>query len=117
MERKNRKNYGVKDVVTVVSLIADYGGDFKPKASYRKTKKTEKLIEDDRAHAMVVGKAHRLCEDMIDRKATKKEIQRAVRYLMVCIDAKKYKLDYRKAHADFGIRELSDKYSANYMVV
>lgn len=116
MEFKERK-YGVTDVTTVFGLQAEYCKDFNPKVSYRKTKATEKLIKSKRGHCIIVGKAYRLVQDMQEQKATKKELQRAVRYLWVCIEAYKHKLDYSRAHADFGIRELSDKYSNNYMVV
>lgn len=116
MAKKERK-YGVKDVMTVFGLKSEYCKDFNPRVSYRKKKDTEKLIETDRAHILIVGKAYQLVLDMAEKGATKKELQRAVRYLWVCIDAMKYKLDYCRAKEDFGISELCRKYGDNGMVI
>lgn len=102
--------YGIADVAIAFGLGAQYGKDFNPRKSYRKTKKTEKLITSSKSHAIIVGKACRLIERMMDKGATKKELQRAVRYFWVCIDAMKHQLDYRRAYVDFGIEELETKY-------
>lgn len=116
MVNKERK-YGVKDVITTFGLKSEYCKDFNPRVSYRKTKATEKLIETDRAHRLIVGRAYQLVLDMSEQKATKKELERAVRYLWVCIDAKQYKLDYWKARLDFGVPDLCRKYGQNGMVI
>lgn len=114
MAYKERK-YGVKDVIFTFGLKDEFCKGFNPRVSYRKTKKTEKVVKSNRGHIQLVGKAYQLVLDMSERGATKKELQRAVRYLWVCIDAQKYHLDYWRAHEDFGIGELSRKYGFNGM--
>lgn len=39
-----------------------------------------------------------------------RELERAVKYSMVVIDAEKHKLDYKRAEKEFNIKELKDKY-------
>lgn len=102
--------YEVTDIMKVFGLKSEYCKGFNPRKSYRKTKKTERLITNPKSHAIIVGKAYRLIERMLDKEATKKELQRAVLYLWVCIDAMKYQLDYRHAYAELGIEELEVKY-------
>lgn len=103
------KNFDyVKRIQEFIEWREKYGKDFNPKKSYPRTK-TSKVIKPN-GHGTVVGKAFLLTEAMVERKAPKKEMERAVRYLMVCIDADKYHLNYHKAYEDFGIFELNCKY-------
>ena len=105
--------YEVKDIMTVFGLKSEYCKGFNPRKSYRKTKKTERLITNPRSHAIIVGRAYRLVERMLDKDAEKKELKRAVLYLWVCIDAMKYQLDYHRAYVELGIEELTMKYKRN----
>lgn len=115
MEHVERK-YGVTDVMTVFGLKDKYCKDFNPRTSYRSTKNTEKVLtKSDKGHGVLTGRAYRLVQDMMERGATTKELQRAVRYLWVCIDAVKYRLDYRRAAKELGINELSARYGRNGM--
>ena len=90
-----------------------YCKDFNPKKSFPTTK-TCKVITSYKGLQTIVGRAYLIAEKMSEEKAPKKEMERAVRYLMVCIDAEKHKLNYKKAFEDFGIRELSSKYHLGY---
>lgn len=102
--------YEVTDVMTVFGLKSKYCKGFNPRKSYRKTKKTEKLITNPKSHSIIVGKAYRLVERMLDKGADNKELKRAVLYLWVCIDAMKYQLDYRRAYVELDIEDLTIKY-------
>lgn len=93
-----------------VELRDKYGKDFDPKKSYPRTK-TSKVITH-KGMESTVGKAFRIAEAMSLRQASKKDMERITRYLMVCIDSEKHHLDYHKAYEDLGVKELSHKYGA-----
>lgn len=57
-----------------------------------------------------MGKASNLITDMTIKGASREELERAVKYSMVVIDAKKHKLDYKKAFDDYAIGALKEKY-------
>ena len=59
---------------------------------------------------MEMGKASNLITDMTLGGATSSEIERAVRYSMVVIDAEKHNLNWRQAYIDNGIAQLKTKY-------
>lgn len=86
-----------------------FKGDFDPKIEYPATKNS-KVITSDAGHRTIVGRAYIIAKTMQQRSATKEEMERIIRYLLVTIDAHKHKLDYQKAFVDFGITELSRKY-------
>lgn len=60
-------------------------------------------------HQILVGKIRNLICDMRN-EASEEELIRAIKYSMVAIDARKHRLDYKKAENDFGIPELYRKY-------
>lgn len=110
------KRYGVKDVMTAFILIKNYCPDYDPKKEYPRTK-TSKVIEvSDKGHAIKVGKTYRLVEAMIEQKAPKKDIARAVKYMWVMLDAAKLKLDVERAYVDLGIEKLNKKYCSKFSV-
>lgn len=100
------------DYIERIQIIREwekkYCKDFNPKKSYPQTKTSKTLTAV--GHRTAVGKAFRIAEVMETEKASKKEMERIIRYLMVCIDAGKYHLNYRKAYEDFGVFELARKY-------
>lgn len=61
-------------------------------------------------HRILVGKAVNLFKRMVELGATEEELKRAAEYALVCIDAMKYCLDYKKCRADNGIAALEKKY-------
>lgn len=104
------KGYGVKDVMRAFILVKNYCPDYDPKTEYRRTKTSKVMEVSDRGHAIKVGNAYHLVEKMIERKAPKKDIARAVKYLWVTIDAVKFKLDYERAYEELDIAKLNAKY-------
>lgn len=61
-----------------------------------------------------MGVASNLITDMYAKGGcSEDELARAVKYSMVVIDSKKHKLDWKQAEADYGIKELKNKYQAN----
>lgn len=61
-------------------------------------------------HRFMVGNAHMIAYAVVINGGTFEDIQKAVEYLAVCIDANKYQLDTKKAFDDLKIQELIDKY-------
>lgn len=57
-----------------------------------------------------MGKASNLITDMTLKGANRDELERAVKYSMVVIDAKKHHLDYKKAFDDYAIGSLKQRY-------
>lgn len=66
-------------------------------------------------HRILVGKVAKLLEAMTANGATKDELDNAICYSMVVIDALKHDLDYRKAAIDFSIKLYADKYKNGRM--
>ena len=63
-----------------------------------------------REKGLQMGIATNLITDMHIMGATDKELERALKYSMVVIDAEKHKLDWRRAEDDLGIKALKEKY-------
>lgn len=61
-------------------------------------------------HRILAGKAVNLFKRMVESGATQEELRRIAEFALVCIDASKYCLDYKKCRADNRIAELEKKY-------
>ena len=71
-------------------------------------------VMDSRTKGIEMGVVSNLITDMqLKGGVTDNELERAVKYSMVVIDAEKHKLDYTKAEKDYNIQELKDKYQSN----
>lgn len=71
-------------------------------------------VMDNRTKQIEMGVVSNLITDMsIKGGVTDDELERAVKYSMVVIDAQKHKLDYTKAEKDYNIKELKEKYQSN----
>ena len=68
--------------------------------------KREKGIEMGRISNLITDMSVKGCEDT-------EELERAVKYSMVVIDAEKHKLNYKQAEKDYRIDELREKYQSN----
>lgn len=68
----------------------------------------ENLSEN--AHKLLTGKAYNLVFRLVNMDATREEIDRAIRYFFVMLDAMRHRLDWRKAKKELGIVELEKKY-------
>lgn len=66
-------------------------------------------------HRIIVGKAIKLVEAMIANGAMKDELDNALCYTKVAIDAFKYDLDYQRAAIDFSIKLYTNKYKNGRM--
>ena len=72
------------------------------------------LIKTGVKHNYLAGEAVELFSRISDQEWTEEvweELDRAYRYLMVVIDARKYLLNYERARIDYGIDELKEKYA------
>ena len=63
-----------------------------------------------------MGKITNLIADMTLQGAERKEIERAVKYSMIVVDAPKHKLDYKRAYKELEIEALKDKYMTHSYV-
>ena len=63
-----------------------------------------------RATQKEMGVATNLISDMTILGASNDELERAVKYSMVVIDAEKHGLDYKAAYYEYNIQDLKDKY-------
>lgn len=79
---------------------------------YGNTKGDEMIISNS-VYKLIVGEAIRLITTMNDRGATKDELTKAKYYLRVCIDSKKYNLNYIRYRQENGIEQLAAKYGIN----
>lgn len=95
------------DNVTTFQQIIDIVGT----RDYRNEWRSGITNIDIHHHRILVGKAVKLFKRMVELGATKEELKRAAEYALVCIDAMKYCLDYKKCRADNGIVALEKKYS------
>ena len=77
---------------------------------YKMPEGTEKINEIK--HNMITGQALHLAQYVMEKGGRKSEVFNALMYLSICIDTRKYILDYSKAYRDFGISELLEKYGA-----
>ena len=64
-----------------------------------------------RSHIALCVRAKALAESVFVLGGTKKDIHKALEYLIICLDCEKYRLDYRKYRKDNNIRDLEKKYS------
>lgn len=83
--------------------------NFDPK-TYRYPDPDSAPVMTDESKQKNMGIATNLIADMHLRGASLEEIERAVKYSMVVIDAQKHKLDYKQAYNDFNIQELVNQY-------
>lgn len=85
---------------------------FNPSAEY--PARDGMKVMTKRAKGIEMGVVSNLITDMsLKGGVTDEELERAVKYSMVVIDAEKHKLDYTKAEKDYRIQELKDKYQVN----
>lgn len=61
-------------------------------------------------HRRIMGESIRIAKMAIDRGGTEEEVRNACCYLYICMDAKKYRLDWNKARRDLQIDDLKKKY-------
>lgn len=91
---------------TVFQQIVDIVGTH----NYRNAWRIGMLNINIHYHRILVGKALKLFKCMVELGATEEELKRAAEYALVCIDAVKYCLDYKKCRVDNGIAALEKKY-------
>ena len=71
-------------------------------------------VMDKRTKGIEMGVVSNLITDMsIKGGVTDDELERAVKYSMVVIDAEKHHLNYTQAEKDYRIKELKEKYQSN----
>lgn len=68
----------------------------------------ENLSEN--SHKLLTGKAYNLVFRLVNMNGTREEIDRAIRYFFIMLDARRHHLDWRKAKKELGISELEKKY-------
>jgi len=85
--------------------------DFDTKTAYPGYPGMKKMTE--KGKGLEMGKAANLITDMTVKGCSDEELERAIKYSMVVVDAYKHELDYRGAAKDLGIPELKKRYQHN----
>ena len=94
----------------ILNLVADTVTD-EDKAGWRDVYKLMKLWDmSDNKHAMYTGQAVVVAKKILKNGGTSYDMWFILNYIWICINAKKYKLDIRKAANDFKIDYLNNKY-------
>lgn len=75
---------------------------------YKMPEGTEKINEIK--HNMITGQALNIAKHVMEKGGQKSEVFNSLIYLSICIDTRKYILNWSKAYWDFGISELLEKY-------
>lgn len=76
--------------------------------------KNEKTAPNERMtpakHRYITGRAVKILHNVIFCGGTKDEIERAVKFSLIALDAMKWHLDVNAAEAKYGVKELYEKY-------
>lgn len=68
----------------------------------------------DALHKMMVGRASHLVKEMVAKGATNEEMDRALEYLLVCMESQKFSLNIEDCYKARKIEELLDKYDKEF---
>lgn len=71
---------------------------------------TNKLRISEGRQKLLVGHAMKLLDAMDKKDATESEMKNATRYLLICMDCLKYRLDPKAAKKALNIEEYENKY-------
>lgn len=91
--------------------IRDRYGDKERNAihkEYYQGNKNEQITQSH--HSLIVGGAVTAIRLVTARGGAQDEVERCLKYFMVCMDARKYFLNYKKAYLDLEIGDLLEKY-------
>lgn len=69
----------------------------------------KRYVEAD-THRRIMDSSVRIAKTVIDQGGTDEEIKQACSYMYICMDARKYRLDWHRARKDMKIDELVQKY-------
>lgn len=72
---------------------------------------------DAETHRRIMQEAIDTAKMIISRKGTDEDIRNACIYLYICMDARKYRLNYKKARRDLKIDELIQKYQNDILSI
>lgn len=85
--------------------------EFDPKIAYPGYEGLPKMT--DRTKGIEMGKAANLITDMYIKGASERELEDAIKYSMVVVDAQKHHLDWKSAQKDFHISQYRKEYQGN----
>ena len=110
MKSKFLATYLEKHTITLDGNSQKVLDDFDPKAVYAKDASDGAKFISFTQHRILVGKVSNLINRMKNNGADAAEMIRALKHLLVLVDAPKDLLDWRKSAEDNGIEELMKKY-------
>lgn len=64
----------------------------------------------DEYHRLITGIALNTVQRLMQHGGTADEVHRALKYFLICFNAKKYNLDFKQAGQDLDIESLREKY-------
>lgn len=85
----------------------DFLKDFDPRKAVQMTQPPSKLSH--KQHQLLIGRAAKVVYATLGA-GTWEEVERAVKFFLVMIDAEKHLLDVDEAKEKYGFKELEDKY-------
>lgn len=100
----------IGQILIMVSEQFDEEGREKLRERYRAPEGTEKITGN--RHCMITGMAINALWHCVSNGATGEEVNRLITYITVCIDARKYILDYAKCYRDLELDRMLKKYGA-----
>lgn len=106
------KAYAEKHGLEVSAEIVEVLNGYDPRQLYPANKQNFKPMSVTQ-HKIEVGKISNLIKRMNEQNAPVDELGKALRHLLVVIDAQKYFLDYKRSAQDHDIANLIAKYPSN----
>ena len=110
MKNKFLTSYLEKHAITLDDASQKALDVFDPKTAYAKGNGDEAKFISFTQHRILVGKVSKLIDRMKNNGADAAEMVRALKHLLVLVDAPKHFLDWHKSAEDNGIEELMKKY-------
>ena len=116
MEKKTEGRYPSEKVTAFLTLTKlkssgafDFLGDFDPVKEVKSAHLDDRKITE-RRHKIWMGQAVNILQATLTRGGTKEEVERAVKFAFVILDARKLNLSIDDAREKYGIDELREKY-------
>lgn len=94
----------------VMNMTKEHFSEFERKDIIDLYRTTEQKPCTEKMHSMLVGRAAILAEEVATKGGTDDELDRALEYLLVCIDSMKFNLDVNQCYRERKIEELFRKY-------
>lgn len=111
MSGMNKEMMGVNMTTgTVLNMLGEHFNEFEKICISDNYKEKDGEELSPNRHKILTGEAMNIAKKIIANGGTEEEVNKALTYLVVCMDARKYKLDVTKCFDELGIDQLKTKY-------